>query len=326
MLLVVYSHVIHFGYGPLFTESGKSFNTVIGAFFMQLFFFICGFVTLKDNLFFTPLNTLHFLKAKFQALIIPAIFFGCLYLYLFNIPLRPLLLSETKGGYWFTLSLFQFYLFFSLFMLLLKNLTQAKLNMILISLSFVLYAISTPKISIDFFNINADFVKIIGVVQWRFFPFFIAGILVRKSYTHLENLLKNSYISGGIITLFFCSAICGTLYPSLKNGANYHVYFLLIGSSGSMLFFQYFHKYSSSIMMYKYFSHIGLYTLEIYLLHYFFLPRNLQFIGNFFIDSPSLVLEMFVSMIIAILVIIVCLATSSFIKVSDRLGQLLFGR
>lgn len=44
MLLVVYSHILYFGYGPLFMEHRTTFNDVFTIIYMPLFFFISGFV------------------------------------------------------------------------------------------------------------------------------------------------------------------------------------------------------------------------------------------------------------------------------------------
>jgi fucose 4-O-acetylase-like acetyltransferase len=75
----------------------------------------------------------------------------------------------------------------------------------------------------------------------------------------------------------------------------------------------------------KWLQYIGRNTLAIYMLHYFFLPRNLQFIGNFFMQHSNPTLELFITMGIAILVIIISLITNAMICTSPFLAHYLLG-
>lgn len=56
-----------------------------------------------------------------------------------------------------------------------------------------------------------------------------------------------------------------------------------------------------------------------------FLPRNLQFIGNFFMQHSNPTLELFITMGIAILVIIISLITNAMICTSPFLAHYLLG-
>ena len=332
MLLVVYSHLLIFGYGSLFLESSISFQGVIARFFMHLFFFISGFVFYKKKYIITVSTLFSFLKIKFISLIIPPIILGGVYVLLFEYSLYPLLLRETKGGYWFTISLFQFIIFYTVLNTLLQKLhiTEKRKQILLIIATLGIYVLSTPSFSIQRLNINSEFAQLLGMIQWRFYPFFIAGILARKFYSRFQALLNNSYITGVIIILFFCFVLSESLIPNIAEGSNYHLFFLLSGGSGLILVFSYFYKYQSQFskqtILGRFLQYIGKNTLEIYLLHYFFLPRNLHFIGDYFILNPSPVLELFISMLIVFMVIGVCLILSSVIQISDKLGCILFGK
>jgi fucose 4-O-acetylase-like acetyltransferase len=70
---------------------------------------------------------------------------------------------------------------------------------------------------------------------------------------------------------------------------------------------------------------IGRRTLDVYLLHYFFLPRNISFIGDFFVEHSNPTLEFFVSVFLACLVIIICLTVSEVLRMSPFLEHRLFG-
>lgn len=70
---------------------------------------------------------------------------------------------------------------------------------------------------------------------------------------------------------------------------------------------------------------IGTRTLDIYLLHYLFLPYNLVMVGDFFKLNVNPLLEFFISVLLALLVIAVCLAVSAVVRTSSVLATLLFG-
>jgi len=72
-------------------------------------------------------------------------------------------------------------------------------------------------------------------------------------------------------------------------------------------------------------QYIGKLTLDIYLLHYYFLPRNMNVLGIFFKAPPNPTIEQFVSGIFALMVISLCLAVSSVVKLSPVLAHWLFG-
>ena len=107
------------------------------------------------------------------------------------------------------------------------------------------------------------------------------------------------------------------------------VTFLIQGTLGIMIVFTFFRRYEDSFskttFIGKWLQYIGRRTLDIYLLHYFFLPRNVDELGQFFFDYSNPVLEFFVSLFLALLVIVICLVTSNIIRLSPFLGHYLFG-
>ena len=69
---------------------------------------------------------------------------------------------------------------------------------------------------------------------------------------------------------------------------------------------------------------VGTRTLDIYLLHYFFLPK-LAFLKPYFIHNNNPTLEFLLAAILAIVVLAISLAFSAIIRHSDFLGHFLFG-
>jgi membrane-bound acyltransferase YfiQ involved in biofilm formation len=71
-------------------------------------------------------------------------------------------------------------------------------------------------------------------------------------------------------------------------------------------------------------QYVGKLTLDIYLLHYFFLP-NLPTLGEFFMGVENTALELVVSGALAMLVVVLCLIVSKVIRTSPFLAQYLLG-
>lgn len=93
-----------------------------------------------------------------------------------------------------------------------------------------------------------------------------------------------------------------------------------------IFFYKYQYVFENTCKMGKWLQYIGRNTLAIYMLHYFFLPRNLQFIGNFFMQHSNPTLELFITMGIAILVIIISLITNAMNMHKPFFSPLSFGR
>lgn len=69
---------------------------------------------------------------------------------------------------------------------------------------------------------------------------------------------------------------------------------------------------------------VGRRTLDIYLLHYFFLP-DLAVCNEFLSTNTRALLELVFGMSISLIVIAVCLLCSNILRNSDFLGHYLFG-
>ena len=72
-------------------------------------------------------------------------------------------------------------------------------------------------------------------------------------------------------------------------------------------------------------QYIGKHTLDIYFIHYFFLPYNMSFVGQWLLKYPNPILEFFISVTLASIVISVCLIVSRIIRISPLLTYLLLG-
>ena len=72
-------------------------------------------------------------------------------------------------------------------------------------------------------------------------------------------------------------------------------------------------------------KYIGTRTLDIYLLHYFFLPRFLLIYAHQLQAVDSRLLEFVVAILLSLIVVAVCLLVSYVIRLNPFLGHYLFG-
>lgn len=105
--------------------------------------------------------------------------------------------------------------------------------------------------------------------------------------------------------------------------------YIISGACGSIIVFTFFRMYKDSFtrntQMGSWLQCIGKRTLDVYLLHYFFLPRNLEIIGQFFKTNSNPSIEFLVSLLIAIWVVFLCIVISKVIRLSGFLERYLFG-
>ena len=324
MILVVYSHIIFFGYND---DSILSFNSVFVNFRMPLFFFISGWVLYKAGRVWDWNFVKDFLPKKFMVQIIPTVFFFLVFIYFFrDMQITKEALGPSKSGYWFTLSLFEFFLIYVATMYLNPFKNQGlKEDFVVIVVASVVYLFSSFR---EHSNATvADVYHYLGINYLRYYVFFCLGTFIRKYYDGFCRLMDNKYVMAAVLL-----ALLGMIMFS--NALLYHLHditfvFVVYGTLGIMVVLTFFRKHekyvSGETVIGRYLQFIGRRTLDVYLLHYLFLPRHLEMVGVFFKENPNPVLEFFVSVFLACLVILVCLTVSEVIRLSPFLEHRLFG-
>ena len=113
MILVVYLHIINFGYHIDNTkmEAMDTFINLFIRFLMPLFFFISGFVLYKKERVWRKTIIKDFIRKKFFILVTPTFIFLFLFAFLFSLSYIGSL-TEMKSGYWFTIALFEFFVLY----------------------------------------------------------------------------------------------------------------------------------------------------------------------------------------------------------------------
>ena len=330
MILVVFSHVCSMCLG------GKSmgYNDVFYLFRMPCFFFISGWlfspyrgtvpcVSSEANYTGTVPSVRAILKHKFMVQIIPTVIFLLL---LAPPPLFFSRLGATKGGYWFTFVLFEYFIISMLSSRYLKK--WGLLLAIIISVSSYFYDAFYNR----YFSQLGWFTDIVGFLSfktWRFYLFFYLGIMVKRYFDDFLRLTNKSYV---LVAVIACFAIMASL-PHFENVAISYIVFAIAGISGAIMIFTLFRiLYSLPIIKLSIIHYplsvsqfIGKRTLDIYLLHYFFLPRFLLPYGEQLRAYYCSPLEFFIALIIALIIVAICLLVSYVIRLSPFLGHYLFG-
>ncbi|MBQ0136688.1 MAG: hypothetical protein KBS40_01610, partial [Bacteroidales bacterium] len=168
-------------------------------------------------------------------------------------------------------------------------------------------------------------VSSLGCITWNRFLFFVIGTRVRKYFEQFENLLDKTPLVMICHLLFFGFSI----YPILSNIHEY-IQYLVLAITGIVIVFAGFRYYqetfSQSHRVGRIFQFIGRRTLDVYLIHYFFVYSG---IASFF-ENQNLQDAPFMSFVLCILVsicvIAACLCVSQILRISPFLAHFLFGQ
>ena len=75
----------------------------------------------------------------------------------------------------------------------------------------------------------------------------------------------------------------------------------------------------------RWLQYVGQRTLDVYLLHFFFLPGNLEWLGRYVMGNGNPTVELFVSLVVAMMAIALCLLMGNIIRLSPLLAHWILG-
>ena len=146
--------------------------------------------------------------------------------------------------------------------------------------------------------------------------------------------LENKYATTSIIVLFAVMFYVMVTYLTPNKDASIIIFFteiiveIIAGILGLLIIYNTFKTYAQNFTSDKRVGRalqsIGRRTLDIYLLHYFFLPYLPQ-LKDIISDSNNSVLELAIGGSISICVIWTCMVVSNILRTSPILGKYLFG-
>ena len=323
MLLVVMTHISGFSF-----HTGESFNHYMAQFRMPLFFFVSGFVFYKNNFSWNASNTISFLKKKIPVqLITPLIFLLC-YIHIKDIPAEHAFATDHKVGYWFTFTLFEF---FAIYILLQKifdllHIKEKWRFTVLAIVGISLYN-NFPINCLFHMGFTARELNLACLTKLQYFIFFITGAFAKRHFSQFEQLLDSKPFIPSVIAIYFLTNI----FIDIK-ALNHHIQnnlSLLLGLCGIAIIFSLFRKnkaiFAGKSKMSETMKFIGKRTLDIYLIHYFFIPFDLYKAFPLFAEMQMPIIEITATLVLATLIVIACLAVSSVLRINNTLAHYLFG-
>jgi fucose 4-O-acetylase-like acetyltransferase len=162
----------------------------------------------------------------------------------------------------------------------------------------------------------------------RYFPFFLFGTMVHRYWDRAQRLMDSSWFFPVVTVLAVVCTLEVIVWHNLRLAwASFpHTLAMFLLLSMVFMFFRYYHDFFEQTRFGLSLQFIGRRTLDIYLLHYFFLPK-LPMVGEFFrVNRHNFILDTTASLAIALLVVAFCVLASNILRVSPFLKKYLFGR
>lgn len=297
------------------------FRRLCEAIMMPLFFFISGYVANIPSCKSLIENSLR--------LIIPALILGIIYSISINKGIYSFITNIYKYGYWFTITLCWMY---SILFCIGKLIKKSEIQFVgLILISVLLYFIKIP------FNNVQNLMEIGNTLclhqLFIYFHYFSIGYIFAKSNNRFYTVFCSEF--GIIFSLFVfaCAIYIKHVYTDeqLATSILLKIYRAIqdpiLGYSGIMILFRFFKSmeiFFVNLFLGKTLCYVGKHTLEIYLLHYFFLPK-LPMIGSYLVYYPNIILELLVCMLLSVSLICISLVVGWFIRSNEILGVFLLG-
>lgn len=325
ILFIVFGHIPLYCYG-IADEQLLSFRALTSMLQLPMFFFVSGYVLNSEKNVKWKDETWYL---KLRQLIIPAMFFCGIYILINKTDIVYCITDKFKCGYWFTLTLFEFILIQCLWDFIAKSLNinnKGQLYIILsVAIALGIYVLSMPTVSNRLGGVSG----IVGIPMLKYYIYFMAGRLI---HLNLENLLRYKYrdtLVSVVILGFLFLAVYNWYFNVELSGPLFHVNLIMFELFALLSVFVFFYKkrtyFSSSSRASKAITFIGRRTLDIYLLHYFFLPKDLSIFGNYFVNHPAPVLELVFGGMITFIIIVVCLIISEMLRQSVFCKRWLLG-
>ena len=346
MILVVYSHVCGFCLG----DRQMALNDVLFLFRLPCFFFISGWLFAGTVMGTVPrvsseadytgtvphVTFWSVIKKKFMVQIVPTLFF----LFLLSPP--PAFFHQFgafKGGYWFTFALFYFFVIYMLMAWPFRRRQSTKsvvvmlLMTLVISMSAYWYDINYHRLQLSMGNSQFifDVLGFFSYIVWRYYLFFFLGTLARKYFSQFLKIASNGKLVACMAIIFLAISQIPQSDIFLREYFKFSVGGIL-GMTVIFALFRYLYS-SPRLSPYSSFFHqpssilkfVGTRTLDIYLLHYFFLPEFLLPHANRLLATiPAWLLPLPI-LFAAFIVVALCLLTSYIIRLSPFLAHYLFG-
>lgn len=316
MILVVFQHVASFCWH---LGKGISVHDYCMQVRMPMFFFISGFVLYKAGVVWDFKQIKAFFKKKIPVQLISPFIFFLIFVYTTGRSFTDSNLDGSKVGYWFTFVLFVYYVIYAAVRFCVRNKWG---DLVLLLVGVALYPLVFPPFY-QAVPLPWQVKGLLSMCNWFYFIFFVLGTLARKYFSQLEQVLDKTWLLAACIVIFFlCNAFID-VFP-----VNDRIVRRLLAFPGLVILFSFFrihrHQLSKETLVGRCLQYIGRRTLDVYLIHFFLIPWNLERF-TLFKDIPMPIIEAAVSLTIAGLIIAASLLIGNIIRLSPFLAHWVFG-
>lgn len=289
---------------------------------MPVFFFISGFVIYKANAQWNLKYASSFLLKKVPMLLVGTTVFLILYTHYIDANLWNFVIGQFKGGYWFTYTLFLFYVFYALLSLIFRRAQ----DIVFLIVALLFFMAGGPKGFMGL-PISDDMKGFLCLQQWSYFFYFLLGVLAQRNYNLLQKGLDGRWMIPVCIIFF----VILNLYPEIRpqSGLPFRLCFLVQITAGTLLLFAFFRGretwFTKQTVVGRSLQYIGKRTLDVYFIHYFLIPFNLSNVSTLLGDYPMPIVELIISLFLALAIVGVSLLIGNILRLSPTLAYWLFG-
>lgn len=341
MIMVVANHVAGMGFGEEWKHSSAIPFLVL--FRMPLFFFVSGFLAYKASQVWNLRNLGSLVGKKLRVQIIPTVVFFFLAAAILNknflTAVETNFHSPTKGGYWFTIALLYMFLIYYLF-----SYVESKLKVrswIPITLLFIISLLfyetnyqpkyfswaagyKGAKTDLFYFLQDSSLVQVL-----LYFPFFLYGNIVHRYWDKAQRLMDSKWFFPIVIVVVILATLDALKWRTLR--MEWAIIPLTVSRFGLLtivfMYFRYYKQYFTKLSpIGASLQYIGRRTLDIYLIHFLFMP-DLPTVGAFLKSYPhNFVIDVVLSVLLGLVIIGFSIITSNILRISPFFKKWLFGR
>lgn len=341
MIMVVANHVAGLGFGEEWRHSSAIPFLIL--FRMPLFFFVSGFLAYKASQVWNLRSLGSLVLKKIRVQTIPTLVFFFLAMAILNkdfaAAVETKFHSPLKGGYWFTIALLYMFIIYYVYSFLeskIKWKSWIPITLLfLVSLAFYesnyqpkyfswAFGYKGAKTDLFYFLQDSSFVQV-----FLYFPFFLYGNIVHRYWDKAQKVMDSKWFFPVVIVIVILATLDALKWHTLR--MTWAVVPLTISRFGlltiTFMYFRYYQQYFTKFtFMGVSLQYIGRRTLDIYLIHFLFMP-DLPQIGAFFKSYPhNFVIDVMLSVILGLIIIGFSIITSNILRISPFFKKWLFGR
>ena len=341
MIMVVANHVAGMGFGEEWKHSSAIPFLVL--FRMPLFFFVSGFLAYKASQVWNLRNLGSLVGKKLRVQIIPTVVFFFLAAAILNknflTAIETNFHSPMKGGYWFTIALLYMFLIYYLFSYVeskLKGRSWIPITLLFI-ISLLFYETNYQpkyfswaagykgaKTDLFYFLQDSSLVQVL-----LYFPFFLYGNTVHRYWDKAQRIMDSKWFFPIVIVVVILATLDALKWRTLR--MEWAIIPLTVSRFGLLtivfMYFRYYKQYFTKLSpIGASLQYIGRRTLDIYLIHFLFMP-DLPTVGAFLKSYPhNFVIDVVLSVLLGLVIIGFSIITSNILRISPFFKKWLFGR